>query len=74
MREALARAAFERADASSKDGGGRYAGDGFLEVLFLFSLFGFYRLLSGLYRSRTWRNWHRRCCSISEGICWKPGN
>lgn len=32
MREALARAAFERADAANKDGGGRYAGDGFLEV------------------------------------------
>ncbi|GAM35345.1 hypothetical protein TCE0_017f03614 [Talaromyces pinophilus] len=32
VREALARAAFERADAASKDGGGRYAGDGFLEV------------------------------------------
>ncbi|EEA26443.1 hypothetical protein TMatcc_005286 [Talaromyces marneffei ATCC 18224] len=32
VREALARAAFERADAASKDGGGKYAGDGFLEV------------------------------------------
>lgn len=37
MREALARAAFERADAASKDGGGRYAEDGFLEVCFFCS-------------------------------------
>ncbi|RAO67808.1 uncharacterized protein BHQ10_003820 [Talaromyces amestolkiae] len=32
VREALARAAFERADAANKDGSGRYAEDGFLEV------------------------------------------
>ena len=68
VREAIARAAYERAETDSA-GGGRRPADGFLEVGFYFMggmLVG--EMLIVCYRWKTLRKWRRSLRWISDGL------
>lgn len=63
VREAIARAAYERAETDGA-AGGRSIGDGFLEVCFSHGPFGRHANLCD--RLRTWRKWRRNLRWISD--------
>lgn len=63
VREAIARAAFERSEA-----GGQGIGGHFLEVSGSMLCWGMSADLGGTDRLRIWRSWRRSCCSTSKGF------